>query len=81
MTLKRSLDLLNAEMRVRGELLQQLEQQQLLKHEMEERIRAVTAELTDLTSCLAPVCCPATPTLAHVRRHDTFRMFSLPVLP
>ena len=66
MTLKRSLDLLNAEMRLRGELLQQLEQQQLIKHEMEERIRAVTAELTDLTSCLAPVRCSATLAHAHV---------------
>ncbi len=46
-----SLDLLNAEMRVRGELLEQLQQQQQQKQEVEEHIRVITLELTDLTSC------------------------------
>ncbi len=46
-------------MRIRSKLLLQLEEQQRVKHDMEENIRAVTAELTDLTSCLAPVCCVA----------------------
>jgi hypothetical protein len=50
-----SLDLLNAEMRLRSELLLQLQQQQQLKQEVEEHIRVVSAELSDLTSCLAPV--------------------------
>ena len=40
-------------MRVRGDLLQQLQQQQQLKVEVEEHMRVVTLELTDLTSCNA----------------------------
>lgn len=56
-----SLDLLNAEMRVRSDLLQQLQQHLMMKQEMEEHIRVATAELSDLTACLAPVLAASAP--------------------